>query len=68
MLQVKSLLTELDEIRSQREKLGLESDHVHRLQNKQMTEFHANVRAAEASDRSAVTTSRRVIKKTIGLI
>ena len=46
---VKSLLTELEELRSQREKSGLESDHVHRLQNKQMTEFQANVRALEVS-------------------
>lgn len=45
--QVKSLLNELDELRGQREKLGLESDHVLRLQSKQMTEFQANVRALE---------------------
>ncbi|XP_067936516.1 centrosomal protein of 83 kDa-like isoform X2 [Watersipora subatra] len=44
---VKSLLTELEELRGQREKCGLESDHVNRLQTKQMTEFQANVRALE---------------------
>lgn len=47
IVQVKSLLSELEELRSRREKSGLESDHVQRLQNKQMTEFQANVRALE---------------------
>lgn len=44
------MLTELDELRGQREKLGLESDHVYRLQSKQMTEFQANVRALEVCE------------------
>ena len=44
---MKSLLTELDEVRGRREKSGLESDHITRLQNKQMTEFQANLRALE---------------------
>lgn len=34
-------------MRGLREKSGLESDHVTRLQNKQMTEFQANLRALE---------------------
>lgn len=46
-LKIKGLLTELEEIRAQREHLGLQSDHVTRLQTKQLTENAANVRALE---------------------
>lgn len=48
-LKIKGLLTELEEIRAQREHLGLQSDHVTRLQTKQLTENAANVRALEVS-------------------
>ena len=46
-LKLKGLLTELEEIRAQRENLGLQHDHVARLQTKQLVENAANVRALE---------------------
>ena len=46
-LKVKGLLTELEEIRAQREHLGMQSDHVSRLQSKQLQEHAANIRALE---------------------
>lgn len=48
-LKVKGLLTELEEIRAQREHLGLQSDHVTRLQTKQMAEHAANVKSLEVT-------------------
>ena len=44
---VKGLLTELEEIRAQREQAGLQSDHVTRLQSRQLTEHMANIKALE---------------------
>ena len=46
-LKVKGLLTELEEIRAQREHLGLQSDNVARLQSKQLAEHAANVKALQ---------------------
>ena len=48
-LKMKGLLTELEDIRAQRENLGLQSDHVARLQAKQLSEHAANIRALEVS-------------------
>ena len=48
-LKVKGLLTELEEIRSQREHLGLQSDNVSRLQSKQLAEHAANVKSLEVT-------------------
>ncbi|XP_033114662.1 centrosomal protein of 83 kDa-like [Anneissia japonica] len=47
-LKVKGLLTELEELRAQREQFGLQSDHVTRLQARQMSEHVANIKALEA--------------------
>ena len=46
-LKVKALLTELEEIRAQREHTGLQSESTSRLQNKQLAEHAANIRALE---------------------
>ncbi|CAH1784057.1 unnamed protein product [Owenia fusiformis] len=51
-LKMKSLLAELEEIRAQREHLGLQSDHVARLQSKQITEHSANLRSLETEKES----------------
>ena len=48
-LKMKGLLTELEEIRSQREHLGLQSDNVSRLQAKQLAEHAANVKSLEVN-------------------
>ncbi|XP_071961397.1 centrosomal protein of 83 kDa-like [Antedon mediterranea] len=47
-LKVKGLLTELEELRAQREQVGLQSDHVTRLQARQMSEHVANIKGLEA--------------------
>ncbi|XP_072026442.1 centrosomal protein of 83 kDa-like isoform X2 [Amphiura filiformis] len=49
---VKGLLNELEEIRAQREQAGLQSDHVSRLQARQLTEHMANVKALETEKES----------------
>ncbi|XP_064633317.1 centrosomal protein of 83 kDa-like [Lineus longissimus] len=46
-LKVKGLLSELEEIRAQREHLGMQSDHVSRIQTKQLTEHASNIRALQ---------------------
>ncbi|XP_013415985.1 centrosomal protein of 83 kDa-like [Lingula anatina] len=46
-LKIKGLLTELEEIRAQREHMGMQSDHVSRLQGKQLAEHSANIKALE---------------------
>ena len=48
-MKVKGLLSELEEIRAQREHLGLQSDSVSRLQSKQLAEHSATVKALEVS-------------------
>ncbi|XP_078352265.1 centrosomal protein of 83 kDa-like [Oculina patagonica] len=44
---MKGLLSELDEIRAQRETAGLQSDHVFRLQARQLTEMNAKCKSLE---------------------
>jgi len=44
---VKSLLAELEEIRSQREHAGMQADSVTRVQIKQLAELSASVKALE---------------------
>ncbi|XP_071490430.1 centrosomal protein of 83 kDa-like [Diadema antillarum] len=51
-LKVKGLLTELDEIRAQREQVGLQSDHVSRLQARQLSEHAANIKALQSEKES----------------
>jgi len=46
-LRVKSQLAELDEIRSQRQHVGMQADNVTRLQVKQLAELSATVKALE---------------------
>jgi len=46
-VKLKSLLTELEEIRSQREHAGMQADNVTRLQVKQLAELSAAVKALE---------------------
>ena len=46
-LKVKGLLSELEEIRAQREHFGLQSDSVSRLHSKQLAEHAANIKALE---------------------
>lgn len=46
-LKVKGLLAELEEIRAQREKEGLDSDSVSRIQSKQLTEQAVNVKGLQ---------------------
>ncbi|XP_065071906.1 centrosomal protein of 83 kDa-like [Rhopilema esculentum] len=47
-MKVKSLLDELDDIREKREASGLQSDHVTRLQARQLTELSAHCKSLEA--------------------
>lgn len=46
-MKVKGLLSELDEIRAQQETAGLQSDHVSRLQARQLTEMTAKCKSLE---------------------
>lgn len=48
-LKVKSLLSELEEIRAQREQSGLQADSITRLQVKQVTELQSNLKAIEVT-------------------
>lgn len=54
-LKVKSLLSELEEIRAQREQTGLQADSITRLQVKQMTELQSNLKAIETERQSLKT-------------
>lgn len=49
-LKVQGLLSELEEIRAQREQLGVQSDQVSRLQAKQLVEHSATVKSLQVSD------------------
>nr|XP_002732997.2 PREDICTED: centrosomal protein of 83 kDa-like [Saccoglossus kowalevskii] len=51
-LKIKGLLTELEEIRAQREQAGLQSDHIARMQSKQLSENAAMVKTLEAEKES----------------
>lgn len=51
-LKVKSLLSELEEIRAQREQVGLQADSVTRLQVKQLTELQSSLKAIETERQS----------------
>jgi len=51
-VKVKSLLSELEEIRSQREHAGMQADSVTRLQVKQMAELSASIKALEVQNLS----------------
>ncbi|XP_071082118.1 centrosomal protein of 83 kDa-like [Haliotis cracherodii] len=51
-LKLKSLLSEMEEIRAQREKIGLESDSVTRIQSKQLSENTAVIKSLEAERES----------------
>ncbi|XP_070558809.1 centrosomal protein of 83 kDa-like isoform X1 [Ptychodera flava] len=51
-LKMKGLLTELEEIRAQREQAGLQSDHVARMQTKQLTENAATIKSLESEKES----------------
>ena len=46
-LKMKGLLAELEEVRAQNEHQGLQSDHVTRLQLKQLSESTASLKASE---------------------
>ncbi|XP_032220560.2 centrosomal protein of 83 kDa isoform X2 [Nematostella vectensis] len=46
-MKLKGLLSEIEEIRAQREAAGLQSDHVSRLQARQLTEMTARCKALE---------------------
>ena len=46
-LKMKGLLSELDEVRAQNEHQGLQSDHVTRLQVKQLAETTTSLKASE---------------------
>ena len=48
-LKMKGLLSELEEVRAQNEHQGLQSDHVTRLQMKQLSETTAGLKACEVS-------------------
>eukprot|EP00794_Sanderia_malayensis_P005390 gene5390-6063_t len=54
-LKVKSLLDELDEIREKREATGLQSDHVSRLQARQLSEISAHCKALETEKEALKT-------------
>ena len=47
VVHVLGLLTELEEIRAQREHLGVQADNVTRVQIKQLTEYQSNIRTLE---------------------
>lgn len=46
-LKIKGLMSELDEVRAQREKIGSESESLVRIQGKQVTELQASVKSLE---------------------
>jgi len=46
-LKIKGLMTEMDEVRAQREKVGHESESLVRIQGKQITEHQATIKSLE---------------------
>lgn len=46
-VKLKGLTSELEEIRAQKEHTGLQSDNITRLQNKQLAEHQANIKALQ---------------------
>ncbi|XP_030839312.1 centrosomal protein of 83 kDa-like isoform X2 [Strongylocentrotus purpuratus] len=65
-LKVKGLLTELDEIRAQREQSGLQSDHVSRLQARQLSEHATNIKALQ-SEKESLQLHMEQLTKELGL-
>lgn len=66
-LKLKGLLSELEEIRAQREHLGLQSDSVSRLQSKQLAEHSASVKALEVCVMPALCTAVYHVKGEVDL-
>ena len=63
------LLSELEEIRAQREQTGLQSDHVSRLQTRQLTEHVATIKALEVSlDSRVFGENMQILKKGVGSV
>ena len=61
--------SKLEEIRSQREKTGLQSDHVSRLQTRQLTEHVATIKALEVSlDSRVFGENMQILKKGVGSV
>ena len=46
-LKIKGLMTEMDEVRAQREKIGTESESLVRTQGKQISEYQSSIKALE---------------------
>lgn len=46
-LKIKGLITEMDEVRAQKEKTGSESESLVRIQGKQITEHQATIKSLE---------------------
>lgn len=53
-LKIKGLMTEMDEVRAQREKIGSESESLVRIQGKQITEHQATIKSLEVSSATSV--------------
>ncbi|XP_060580457.1 centrosomal protein of 83 kDa-like isoform X1 [Ruditapes philippinarum] len=51
-LKIKGLMTEMDEVRANREKIGSESESLVRIQGKQITEHQATIKSLEAERES----------------
>ena len=51
-LKIKGLMTEMDEVRAQREKVGTESESLVRIQGKQITEHQSSIKSLEVSFKS----------------
>lgn len=51
-LKIKGLMTEMDEVRAQREKIGTESESLVRTQGKQISEYQSSIKALEAERES----------------
>ncbi|KAK6176330.1 hypothetical protein SNE40_014634 [Patella caerulea] len=62
-LKLKGLLSELEEIRSEREKLGLDSDSVSRIQSKQLSENVGVIKALEAERESLKKQSESLLRE-----
>nr|XP_054752286.1 centrosomal protein of 83 kDa-like isoform X1 [Lytechinus pictus] len=65
-LKVKGLLTELDEIRAQREQSGLQSDHVSRLQARQLSEHATTIKALQ-SEKESLQLHMEQLTKELGI-
>ena len=48
-LKIKGLMTEMDEVRAQREKIGTESESLVRVQAKQIAEHQSSIKSLEVS-------------------